>query len=72
VIRGRIRPYADARLEARTLACIRRRPGVRADEIAEALGETVPDVSLALRRLKARRAVKRRGQTRATTYRVAA
>jgi len=59
---------ADAR---RVLGVIRKRPGVRAVEIAEALGLTTRDVSDVLRALKRARAVKRRGNTRATTYTVA-
>lgn len=57
-----------ADLDRGVMRVIRRSPGVRADEIADRLGEPVVDVSLSLRRLKRAAKVKRRGNTRATQY----
>ena len=47
-------------------------PWVRADEIAAHLGWAVSAVSASLRRLKSAKAVRSRGRTRATAYRLAA
>lgn len=58
-------------LDARVLACIRRNPGVRADETAERLGEPTVDVRRALYRLKHAGRVRTDGVKRGTTYRVA-
>jgi DNA-binding MarR family transcriptional regulator len=59
-----------AEFDRTVLAEIRRHPDIRADEIAKAIGTPVANVSAALRRLKKARAVRRRGNTKGTTYRV--
>lgn len=58
----------NARLDAAVLRLIRRRPKIGATEIATRLGEETIAVRWSLYRLKYSGAVRRRGNTRATTY----
>jgi hypothetical protein len=63
-----------AELDKRVLSCVRRTPGMRADEIAHRIKEPRTDVCAALRRLKGdpRRSAMPRvrcfGNTRSATY----
>lgn len=60
-----------ARFDSRVLGAIRRYPGERAVDLAARLDVEVPLVVASLHRLKRSRAVRRFGNTRATTYRPA-
>lgn len=52
----------------RILATIKAQPGIRADQIAAALGLVTRDVVLPIKKLLTQKAVTKKGQKRATAY----
>ena len=60
-----------AALQGRIMRALKSAPHARADELAAHLGAAVPDVSAALRALRASGVVLKTGNTRGATYRIA-